>query len=169
MIPDWALLISFWLHMLATAVWLGSLAALALFVLPSLRRRLPAREYAAWLRALNTRLDPLGWFSLGLLTFTGLMQMTPNPNYDGFLSISNPWAVAMLAKHLVFFAMIGVSAYLTWKVSPALGRAALRRARAQGRLDAGDQALLTQFQRLVTANLLLGLLVLVFTAWARIS
>lgn len=169
MIPDWALLVSFWLHMLATAVWLGSLAALALFVLPSLRQRLPAGEYAAWLQALNTRLDPLGWFSLGLLTFTGLMQMTPNPNYDGFLSIGNAWALAMLAKHLVFFGMIGISAYLTWKVSPALSRAALRRARNQSGLDANDQALLTRFQQLVTANLLLGLLVLVFTAWARVA
>ncbi|MCW5875658.1 MAG: CopD family protein [Anaerolineales bacterium] len=168
MIPDWALLISFWLHMLASVVWLGSLAALALFVLPALRRRLPPADFAVWLEALNARLDPLGWFCLGVLTFTGLMQMTPNPNYDGLLSITNNWALAMFIKHIVFFAMVGVSAYLTWKVSPALGRAAVQRAKG-AKAGAADQAVLARFQRLVALNLVLGLLVLAFTAMARIS
>jgi uncharacterized membrane protein len=75
MIPHWALLLSFWLHMLATVAWLGGLAALALFVLPSMHRSLAPRDYANWVAALNQRLDPIGWFSLGLLIFTGLLQM----------------------------------------------------------------------------------------------
>lgn len=167
MIPDWALLISFWLHMLATVAWLGGLAALALFVFPSMRRTLAAKEFATWASALNRRLDPIGWFSLGILTFTGLLQMDGNANYEGFLNISNPWSVAICLKHIVFLGMIAVSAVLTWSVAPALSRAALLQARGKpgGEVD----KVLRRFQSLIALNLLLGLLVLAFTALARIA
>ncbi|MEX2161997.1 MAG: CopD family protein [Anaerolineales bacterium] len=166
-IPPWALLLSFWLHMLITVLWLGTLAALALFVLPAMRRSLKPPAFAAWLAGVNRRLDPLGWFSLGLLTFTGLVQMDANPSYVGLFAVSNPWAAAIFAKHVVFLGMIAVSGYLTWVVSPALGRAALRRARGAG--AKADLPILGRFQILISANLTLGLLVLAFTALARIS
>ncbi|MEX2143889.1 MAG: CopD family protein [Anaerolineales bacterium] len=167
LIPSWALLISFWLHMLVTVVWLGSLAALALFILPATRRSLKPVEFAAWLDGVNRRLDPLGWFSLGILTYTGLVQMEANPNYVGLLSVSNNWAVAIFAKHLVFFGMIGVAGYLTWSLAPALRRAALRR--SKGSSLTADLTVLSKFQKLIVLDLCLGLLVLVFTALARIS
>ena len=126
-IPPWALILSFWLHMLASVVWLGSLAALALLVLPTTRRSLKPADFASWLDGLNRRLDPLGWFCLGLLTFTGLVQMEANPSYAGLFAVSNSWALAIFAKHIVFFGMIGISAYLTWGLTPGLRRVALRR------------------------------------------
>lgn len=167
MIPHWALLLSFWLHMLATVAWLGGLAALALFVLPTMRRSLAAGEYARWVTELNRRLDPIGWFSLGLLIFTGLLQMDSNPNYAGLLSISNSWALAICLKHMAFFGMIAVSGYLTWGVAPALRRAAIRRAKRKP--DGQDERWLKRFQMLIWLNLALGLVVLVFTALARVS
>lgn len=166
-IPQWALSLSFWLHMLATVVWLGGLAALALFVLPAMRRSLSPKDFANSLTALNQRLDPLGWFCLGVLVFTGLLQMDTNPNYTGLFSISNTWSQAICLKHIAFFAMIAVSAYLTWGVTPALRRAVLRRAKGKGEIE--DQLWLQRFQRLIAFNLLLGFLVLAFTALARTS
>lgn len=153
--------------MLITVAWLGSLAALALLVLPVMRRTLKPADFAAWLAGLNRRLDPLGWFSLGLLTFTGLLQIDSNPNYVGLLDVSNQWAIAIFAKHVVFLGMIGVSGYITWQVSPALQRAAFGRARGRGTPD--DRQVLSRFQRLIAVNLLLGVIVLVFTALARVS
>lgn len=166
-IPDWALALSYWVHMFITVAWLGSLAALALFVLPSMRRTLKPQDFAAWLAGLNRRLDPFGWFSLGLLTFTGLLQMDSSPSYVGLFDISNTWAVAICAKHIAFGGMIAISAYVTWNVSPRLQRAALQRARGRG--AEGEQQVLSRFQRLIAVNLLLGVIVLVFTALARVS
>jgi uncharacterized membrane protein len=165
--PHWALLLSFWLHMAATVAWLGGLAALSLIVIPAARRSLAPRDYAKWMTALNQRLDPIGWFCLGILIFTGLLQMDSNPNYDGFLTLSNQWAVAICLKHIVFFGMIAVSAFVTWGVTPALRRSAIGRARGAG--TQADQVWLRRFQFLVLLNFALGLLVLVFTALARIS
>jgi uncharacterized membrane protein len=166
-IPEWALLLSFWLHMAATVAWLGGLAALALVVIPSAKKSLSRHDFASWLTALNQRLDPIGWFSLGILVFTGLLQMDASPNYAGFLTLSNAWAVAICLKHIVFFGMIGVSGYLTWGVAPAMRRAAFSRGAKQGnnRLDFW----LRRFQLLIGVNLGLGLLILVFTALARVS
>ncbi|MCL5429458.1 MAG: CopD family protein [Chloroflexi bacterium] len=166
-IPHWALLVSFWLHMLATVVWIGGLAALALFVLPTMRRSLKAGEFAKWLTALNKRLDPIGWLSLGLLTFTGLVQMDANPNYAGFLAFSNPWSQAILLKHVAFLGMIAVSAYITWGVIPALQRSALKLAR--GLRDDSGKRWQNRLQQLIVLNFFLGLLVLAFTAVARTS
>lgn len=166
-IPPLALLLSFWLHMIATVAWVGGLAALAILVLPLMRRTLKPREFAAWLTALNRRLDPIGWFSLGLLTFTGLVQMDANPNYAGFLAFSNPWSQAILFKHIAFLGMIAVSAYITWGVAPALQRSALLHAR--GLRDGSGPRWQNRLQRLIALNLFLGFLILAFTALARTS
>ena len=165
--PEWALLISFWLHMLATVVWIGGLAALALFVLPIARRSMAPETFSAFLRNIHQKLDPIGWLSMGVLIATGLVQMSADSNYQGLLAFGNDWSKAILFKHIVFFGMLAVSAYLTWRLIPAIQRAAILRARGQE--SDGAQELERREIRLVYLNLALAILVLVFTALARIS
>ncbi len=175
--PLLALSLTYWLHMLATVVWLGGLAALSLLVLPSARGSLEAGAYSRLLEGIQRRLDPLGWLCLAVLVGTGLFQMSANPNYQGFLAINNRWAVAILTKHLLFFVMTAASAYLTWGVLPALRRAALRQSRhvaedTQPQASPGG-AELQRLQRreaiLLRLNLLLGVIILALTALARAS
>jgi uncharacterized membrane protein len=165
--PFWALGLAYWLHMLATIVWIGGLAALALVVIPVARRYLDAQSYVALLNQIQRRLDPLGWLSLVVLAGTGLFQMSASPHYQGFLAITDRWAVAILTKHLVFIVMIAVSAYLTWGIVPALGRAALLR--AKGRAAPAAERLERQEMLLLRLNLLLGIVILGLTALARAS
>lgn len=165
--PFWALSLIYWLHMLATVVWIGGLAAMVLLVLPAARRSLDASAYASLLAAIQRHLDPLGWISLLLLVGTGLFQMSANPNYQGFLAVNNRWAAAILVKHLVFFVMVSVSAYLTWGLLPRLGRVALRQSRG---LDAPEAEQLQRRETsLMRLNLFLGAVVLALTAIARVS
>lgn len=163
----WALSLTYWLHMLATVVWIGGLAAMVLLVLPAARRSLDASAYANLLAGMQRRLDPLGWVCLLLLAGTGLFQMSASPNYQGFLAIDNRWAVAILVKHLVFFAMIGVSAFITWGLLPRLQRAALRQAHGLEATEA--EKLQRQQTAMLWLNLALGALVLALTAVARVS
>jgi uncharacterized membrane protein len=168
MIPSFsALSLTYWLHMLATVVWIGGLAAMVLLVLPAARRSLDASAYAELLASTQRRLDPLAWISLLVLAGTGLFQMSASPNYQGFLTINNRWALAILVKHLVFFAMIGVSAFITWGLLPRLQRVALRQAYG---LDAPEaEKLQRQETALLRLNLALGALILALTAVARVS
>jgi uncharacterized membrane protein len=166
--PGWALTLAYWLHMLATVVWIGGMAVLALFVLPASRRALPAEDYATLLGELRRRLDPWGWFSLVILLATGMVQMSASPFYSGFLAIDNRWAVAILLKHILFLAMAGLSAYMTWGILPRFQRLALRRAGAGPEAKTKDiQKLIKEEALLLRVNLALGVLILALTAIAR--
>jgi uncharacterized membrane protein len=153
------------MHMLATVVWLGSLAALALLVLPSARRALDELAYAKLLETLQRRLDPVAWLCLAVLVATGMFQMSANSNYTGLLAIDNTWALAILVKHLVIGGMVAASAYQTWGILPELRRIALRQARG---LETPELVRLHKREAsLLTANLILAGIVLALTAIAR--
>src|SRR5512142_823936 len=124
--PTWALALTFWLHLLATVTWVGSLAGVSLLVLPAMKRSLDAETQLVFIEALQKRLEPIAWFSMSLLLLTGLFQMSVNPHYNGFLSISTQWSLAILIKHLLGIIMVVVSAIQTWEVIPAIRRAILR-------------------------------------------
>jgi uncharacterized membrane protein len=163
--PQWALALAYWLHMLATIAWIGGLAAVVLLILPAARKTLPGETYPAFLESVQKRLDPLGWLSLAVLTGTGLFQMSASPNYQGFLTINNPWAAAILVKHLAFLGMIAVSAFLTWGVLPELRRMSLKRAKGK---ETPEAARLERREvLLLRINFLLGVIILGLTAIAR--
>jgi uncharacterized membrane protein len=163
--------------MVASVVWIGGLAALAVFVLPAARWALTEETYTLLLVDLQRRLDPLGWFCLAVLAGSGLIQMSANPNYRGFLIIEGYWGMAILLKHLVFLGMAAVSAYMSWGLLPKLRRIALLQARGViaeegGKIHAARAApeagsLQRQETSLLRINLLLGILVLGLTAIAR--
>ena len=162
--PSWVMAIFFWLHMLATVTWIGSLAAINLLVLPASTRTLKLADQLSFIAALQKRLEPLAWFSMGLLVVTGLFQMSANPHYDGFLSTSTQWSLAILIKHGLAAVMAVVSAIQTWEVLPAIHRTLLKKENAKP-----DE--LAKLQRrevnLLRMNLALSVLILGATAFAR--
>ena len=168
LVPSWALSLSYWLHMLATVAWIGGLAAVSLLTLPMIAKLKDPEEQLSQLYNTQKKLDPLGWFSLILLTGTGLLQMSASDQYEGFLAITNTWAQSILFKHIVFFGMVVVSAYLTWSALPELSRAVLAMARGKG--DASKiPAIQKKHRFLLRLNLILGIVVLAFTALARVA
>lgn len=163
--PYTGLSVVYWLHMLATVVWIGSLAALSLLILPVARRTLDREAFSAFLTGLQQRLDPLAWSSLVILLGTGMFQMSASPNYSGFLAIRGQWAIAILTKHVVFVGMTSLSAYVTWGLLPELRRVALRQARGQTVPEA--EKLQQRELTLMRVNLILGVIILALTAIAR--
>jgi uncharacterized membrane protein len=164
-IPQWGLALAYWLHMLATIAWIGGLAAIVLLVLPAARKNLTQEDFAGFLEGMQKRLDPLGWMSLAVLTGTGLFQMSASANYQGFLTVENTWARAILIKHLAFLGMIVISASLTWGVLPELRRLALKRSRGLPTPEAGRLA--RRELLLLRVNFVLGVIILGLTAIAR--
>jgi len=165
--PALVLAIAYWLHMLATVIWIGGLASLAVIVLPAARRSLDAAAYSSLLARMQVRLQQMGWFCLALLGVTGMFQMSSHPAYGGFLSISNNWAIAIFAKHAVIGLMVLVSAYVTWGILPVMQRLAL--VRAAGRDVPHDQVLKLEQREvmMLRLNLALSAIVLLLTALAR--
>ena len=160
------LAVIYWLHMLATVTWIGSLAAINLLFLPASKRALNPADQLSLVSALQKRLEPLAWFCMGVLLVTGLFQLSANPHYDGFLSISTQWSLAILFKHGVAVLMVVVSAIQTWEVLPAIQRILLNKDKA------GEDELVRLQKRetlLLRINLLLSALILGATALARVS
>jgi uncharacterized membrane protein len=166
--PTWALALVFWLHLLATVAWLGGLAALAILVLPAAKRVLKPADQLAFIEGIQKRLEPLAWFSLAILIVTGLFQLSVNPHYDGFLSTSGQWSIAILTKHTLVVLMIVVSAIQTWEVLPAIRRGLMRI--EKGRADEAEVNRLQKKETLLLRlNIGLSIFILAATAFARAS
>lgn len=160
------LAVIYWLHMLATVIWIGSLAAINLLVLPASTRTLKLADQLSFISALQKRLEPLAWFCMGILVVTGLFQMSTNPHYNGFLSISTQWSLSILVKHGFAVIMVVVSAIQTWDVLPAIQRTLMKK-------DQASEEELARLQKkellILRVNLALSILILGATAFARVS
>ena len=165
--PIWALALIYWLHMLATVVWVGSLAAISLLILPAMKRTLNPETQLVFIEAMQKRLEPIAWFSISLLIITGLFQMSVNPHYDGFLSTSTQWSLAILTKHILGMIMVVVSAIQTWEVIPAIRRAIMlsKKNNNAAELDTLRRREIV----LLRINFGLSVLILAATAFARAS
>lgn len=160
------LAIIYWLHMIAVVIWIGCLTAISILVLPASHQTLNTRDQLSLISALQKRLEPLAWFSIGILLFTGLIQMSTSEHYNGFLNISTQWSLAILAKHILGGVMIVVSAIQTWEVIPTIQRTLLK-------INTADEGELEKLQkrevRLIRINLFLSITILFATAIARVS
>ncbi len=162
--PSWALALAFWLHMLATVTWVGSLAATSVLILPAAKHTLKPVDQLAFIEAMQKRLEPIAWFCISLLIVTGLFQMSVNPHYDGFLSTSTQWSLSLLIKHGLVLVMIVVTAVQTWEILPAIRRALM----IMNKISPEQVIRLQQRETwLLRANLALAVLILLATAFAR--
>lgn len=160
------LALSYFAHLIATVVWIGGLVILTVLVWPETKRVLEdSPALYRLLSRLRQRFVPLSNFSLVVLVLTGFVQMSADVNYDGVLKFDNDWSRVLLAKHIAIIGMVICGLLLQYTVSPALERASMLRERGKG--DSGEWERLRRREvRLTWLNLLLGVAVLGFTAWA---
>lgn len=165
--PIWVLSFSYWIHMIATVIWLGGLISITFVVLPFIQKKITGEEKEKILSSLQNYLNPLGWFCLFILVGTGMFQMSAHPSYQGFLSIENDWAVALFIKHIFIIFMVIAMGYLTWFVLPGLKRIALKQKLGKD-IDSLELSRYRNQERLILwTNSILAIFVLIFTAWAR--
>ena len=164
---DWLVVVSYFLHFVATVVWVGGILLMVVVGYPGLRRALGVGpQTGAAIAELQRRLAPLYLLSLITLGLTGLIQMSVNSNYEGLLVFGNIWSVAILLKHIAFLLMSAITAYSIWSLSPALNRLTLLE--AKGKAGGGElNTLRHREERLNQLNVACALIVLLFTAIAR--
>ena len=160
------LAISYFFHLIATIIWIGGLVVLVIMVLPEARRVLGANPaFYTLLGGLRRRFFPLSNLSLAVLVVTGLIQMSGDSHYDGVLQFTNEWSQVLLLKHVAILGMAVCGLALQFTVAPALERATPLAEHHKG--DAAQlERLRRRESRLTWVNVILGLLVLGFTAWA---
>lgn len=165
--PNFALALAYWLHIIATVLWIGGIMTLTVLVIPAARRTLDAKAYAALFGRLQEGLQRIGWLSLAVLIATGMFQMSAHPAYGGLLALTNSWAVVIFAKHVVVGLMVLVSAYITWGLMPSLRRVNFQLAAGVEVDEKKKIALLRREKIALNLSLILSVLVLLLTALAR--
>jgi uncharacterized membrane protein len=159
----WILAISYWIHLLATIVWLGGIMVMLFIAWPALQQG--SLEKNQWL---NLQRRSLPWInaSLVILLITGFYQMTSDPNYTGFLSIDSTWAWAILLKHIAYGTMVIIAVVVQAYLYPAMSRLSML-AEKRPKLAASEREKLQRQEIwLLRINLLCAVTVLMFTAIA---
>lgn len=116
--------------------------------------------------SLQRRFIPWSNGSLVLLLITGLVQMTNDPNYNGFLAFDSLWAGALFIKHLAFAGMVVIGVYVQSALYPAMARTELLAEKRPELASDEQQALIVRESRLLRLNLICAAGVLFFTAVA---
>lgn len=162
------LALSLFIHLIATAIWIGGLLMTMILVYPEVTRVLrDSPQLYQFLSRLRKRFYPISNLSLVALIVTGSFQMTANANYDGLLTFDNQWSQVMLAKHILIVVMALVGLALQYGVAPALERTSilLENNKVQ-ETTAQDYATLQQREIWLTWVLgLMGLGILGLSAW----
>jgi len=159
----WTLVFSYWIHLLATVVWFGSLVVMGLAALPALQKGSVAAN--SWL-GLQKQLTPWANISLVLLLITGFVQMTNDVNYNGFLAIDSTWAWAMLVKHIAFGLLAGLTVYLQFGLYPAAERIALLAEKRPNLAQSEKDNLTKREKQVLWLNLICAAAILFCTAVA---
>ncbi len=145
------------LHTLATVVFIGYYLLLAFIVLPALKAQPDIKAAGSALSAISRR--SRAWLYAALIVFaiSGAYLTLVDPNYRGLGNFSNPWALAMLAKHTLIFVMLVLGFWFNTilRVGPlASSNTGVERAFGQFRSHANTMAAL-------------GLAVLILTAFSQ--
>ncbi|MFT3891032.1 MAG: hypothetical protein QM730_05310 [Anaerolineales bacterium] len=148
--------LSTWLHALATVVFIGHFLLLSLIYLPAFGKS-NAEITGPILSEVSKRSRPWLYVSLVIFMVTGIYLMIVDPNYRGVGNFGNLWAVAMLLKHILIVAMIGMGFVFN----------ALLRVGPMMSSNSGAEAAISRFGLYSRLMALCGVLVLLLTALAQ--
>lgn len=144
--------LSYWLHALATVVFVGHFVLLAGIYLPALSQNGPA------LSKISKRSRYWLYASLVIFMVTGIYLTFVDPNYRGIGNFSNFWAVMMLVKHILIVGMIVLGFWYNaiLRVGPMMSS------------NHPEEAII-RFRKYVNVMAVCGVLVLLLTALAQVE
>ena len=143
----------YWLHAMATVVFIGHFVLLAVIYLPVLAKS----GNGSVLSEISKRSRSWMYASLIIFIVTGIYLMIVDPNYRGVGNFSNLWAVMMLIKHILIVAMIGMGFFFNaiLRVGPMISS------------NRGAEQAIGRFRSYVNMMAIAGVIVLLLTAFAQ--
>ncbi len=144
---------SYWLHLIATIIWLGGIAFVLFVAIPSAKQVLGA-EAGKMTGEISKRFTPMANYSILLLIVTGIVLTAANNKFSGIINFANSWYLVLIAKHLFVFGMVAIHFYRGLALAPRIARTELASAKA---------SLQKLSLNLVKVNFCLGLIVLLLS------
>ena len=96
-------------HLIAAFAWIGGLALLVVGIRPVFSRHISdASERDRLYGVIHRRFFLVASCSAAILLASGFMMMTTNEQFEGFGHYENTWSKLLVAKHVLFFGMLGI-------------------------------------------------------------
>ena len=148
----------YWLHLIATVVWIGGITFILFIAIPSCKKVLGA-EADKVLSEISKRFTPLANYSIGLLVITGVVLAGLSKEFSGFKIFENYWTMMLILKHLFVLVMIIIHFYRGLVLAPKITRTTT---------DTEKANLQKLSLNLVKVNFGLGLMVLLLSGIMRV-
>jgi uncharacterized membrane protein len=143
---------SYWLHSIATVVWIGGITFILFIVLPSAKQVLGV-EAGKLMGEISKRFNPIANYSIILLIVTGAVLTAFNKQYSGISNFDNNWLLGLIVKHVFVIGMVIVHFYRGLILTPKIAKT-----------EADEKASLQKLSlNLVKTNFCLGLIVLLMS------
>jgi uncharacterized membrane protein len=147
------LALCYWLHLIATVVWIGGIFFILFITIPSAKLVLGA-EAGKLMGETSKRFTPLANFSIILLIVTGAVLTALNKQFSGIGNFDNSWSLGLIVKHVLVLVMVLVHFYRGLILAPKIARTE----------PASEKTSLQKLSlNLVKVNFCLGLMVLLFS------
>ena len=144
---------SYWLHLIATVIWIGGITFILFIAIPSAKQVLGV-EAGKLMGEISKRFTPVANYSIILLIVTGAVLTAVNKQFSGIGNFGNSWSLGLIVKHVLVLGMFGVHFYRGLVLAPNIARTE----------SATEKASLQKLSlNLVKVNFCLGLLVLLFS------
>ena len=144
---------SYWLHSIATVVWLGGITFILFILIPSAKQVLDV-EAGKLMGDISKRFTPIANYSIILLIVTGVVLTAVNRRFSEISNFGNNWSLGLIVKHVLVLGMVVVHFYRGLVLAPRIARAE----------PTSEKASLQKLSlHLVKLNFCLGLIVLLFS------
>lgn len=145
-----------WIHLVASAVWIGGIFFILFVAIPGARETL--EQPGKLMGALSKRFVPLANISIILILVTGILMSFSNHSFSEITSLGSSRSQLLSVKIMLALIMTGIHFYRGLVLAPKIMRLTA---------DGGPSEKVSGLQRLslnlVKVNFLLGLTVLLFT------
>ncbi len=152
------LIASYWLHLVATVIWIGGITFILFIAIPSSKQVLGA-EAGKLMGEISKRFTPLANYSIIFLIVTGLALTVFNKQFSGIGIFENNSTSSLILKHIVVLGMVAVHFYRGSILSPKIVKTT----------SVDEKAALQKLSlNLVKVNFGLGLIVLLLSGFKAV-
>ena len=112
---------SYWIHLIATAIWIGGIYFILFIAIPSAKNILGG-EAGKLMGEISRRFTPIANYSILLLFITGVALTGLNKQFSGIGIFENKWTLILAIKHIIVFGMIVTHFYRGLVLNPKIAR-----------------------------------------------
>lgn len=116
-------LLARWLHVIAAVVWIGGNMILAMVIVPHFRQNLPPVQRILLLTQIGKRFEPIVWGCIGILFFTGIVNLFDALGITSLAPIPNAFMRTFMIKIGLFFVLIILTVLHSMIFAPRLAAA----------------------------------------------